>query len=435
MRLDLSNKAEYRLMLPIVLVYGSIIIFPAYGPILSLYSSETSALLLSTLFLFSFSAGIFLLPKFTKTLGGKLWRFISLSAIIMVLLFPALEISMQCFAMMLTGLFSARIVVLWSMDYLSENLTVSYGKFFTSILFLSYAILYVFNAISPSLHRSVAIFFPVFGFSVLFAVFGSNSKPVSGDMNLSNIPPVKYLFPVFIIYISAGITYSGIYPQIAQFAFFERYYNVLPFLAALPFAFWVHKKRNVKALLWTGISLLGFSFLFHIYELKAWNYIFIQTLLQAGWAFMNSFVWLFASNIARMNRNPFYFSSIIATFLLGTSVGSATFLALSRIFQSIHMTFISLLPLLCLLVFAQMIPNNLKNDMENFESQHIDVLTRREKEIFLMLLDNMKNRDIAEALSISPNTLKKHCGSIYRKLDVENKTELIRIYGYMKTAN
>ena len=431
----MSNKVEYRLMLPIVVIYGSIIIFPAYGPILSLYSSEASSLLLSTLFLFSFSAGIFLLPKFTKTLGGKLWMSVSLLAIILLLLFPALEISMQCFAMMLTGLFSARVVLLWSIDYISENLTVSYGKFFTSILFMSYAILYVFNAISPALHRSFAIFFPVLGFSALFAAFGSNPKPVSVNINLSNVPPVKYLFPVFLIYISAGITYSGIYPQIAQFAFYERYYNVLPFLAALPFAFWVHKKRNVKALLWTGISLLGFSFLFHIYELKTWNYLVIQTLLQAGWAFMNSFVWLFASNIARINRNPFYFSSMIATFLLGTSVGSAAFLAFSRIFPSIHMTFIGLIPLLGVLVFAQMIPSNLKNDMESFESQHIDVLTRREKEIFLMLLDNMKNKDIAEALNISPNTLKKHCGSIYRKLDVENKTELIKIYGYMKTAN
>src|SRR6056297_1724236 len=116
MQLNMSNKVEYRLMLPIVVIYGSIIIFPAYGPILSLYSSEASALLLSTLFLFSFSAGIFLLPKFTQTLGGKLWRFISLSAIIMLLLFPALEISMQGFAMVLTGLFSARVILLWSID-------------------------------------------------------------------------------------------------------------------------------------------------------------------------------------------------------------------------------------------------------------------------------------------------------------------------------
>ncbi|HKL10221.1 MAG TPA: helix-turn-helix transcriptional regulator [Clostridia bacterium] len=149
---------------------------------------------------------------------------------------------------------------------------------------------------------------------------------------------------------------------------------------------------------------------------------------------MNSFVWLFASDIARMNRNPFYFSSIIATFLLGASVGSAIYITLSGILPSINITFIGLLPILGVLVFTQTIPVNLKNDMENFESQSLNILTRREKEIFLMLLENMKNKDIAQSLNISPNTLKKHCGNIYRKLDVENKTELIKVYGYMKNA-
>ena len=431
---NMSNKVEYKLSLSIVLIYSSIIIFPAYGPILSLYVDQSSALLLSTLFLFSFSAGVFLLPKFTKALGGKLWRVISISAVILLLLFPSLEFFMQGFVMVLIGLFSSRVVLLWSINYLCENSSVSYGKFFTTILFQSYTLLYVFNAISPILNRAISIFFPVTGFSLLFVVFGSTSKPVAKNMDLAHVPPLKYLFPIFLIYISAGITYSGIYPEIAKFAFYDRYYNVLPFLASLPIVFFVHKKRNVKTLLWIGISLLGFSFLFNIYELQLWNYLIVQTLLQAGWAFMNSFVWLFASDIARMNRNPFYFSSIIATFLLGASVGSAIYITLSGILPSIHITFIGLLPLLGVLVFTQMIPANLKNDIKNFESQSLNILTMREKEIFLMLLENMKNKDIAQSLNISPNTLKKHCGNIYRKLDVENKTELIKVYGYMKNA-
>ena len=81
-----------------------------------------------------------------------------------------------------------------------------------------------------------------------------------------------------------------------------------------------------------------------------------------------------------------------------------------------------------------MIPNDLKRDIETFESSQIDSLTQREKEIFLLLLENMKNKDIAEKLRISPNTLKKHCGSIYKKLDMENKTELIKVYGNLKKA-
>jgi DNA-binding CsgD family transcriptional regulator len=262
----------------------------------------------------------------------------------------------------------------------------------------------------------------------------------SVDFSLSKVSkksaflPARYLFPIFIIYISAGITYAGIYPRISRFVFCERFYNVLPFLAALPFVNLVHKRRGLKALLWVGISLLGFSFLFQVFELCLWNYLVIQTLLQAGWAFMNSFVWIFASDLSRINHKPFYFSSILAAFLLGTSIGSAIYILIGNIFSTPHIAFIGLIPLLGVLVFTQMIPNDLKRDIETFESSQIDSLTQREKEIFLLLLENMKNKDIAEKLRISPNTLKKHCGSIYKKLDMENKTELIKVYGNLKKA-
>ncbi|HKL11613.1 MAG TPA: helix-turn-helix transcriptional regulator [Clostridia bacterium] len=434
MRLNISNKVEYKLIFLLALNYATIIVFPAFGPILGLYSDLETGLLLSTLFLFVFSAGIFLLPKFKTELNGKLWKVICLASIFMVLFFPAFGIMLKGMTMILAGLFTARALLIWSAEYLSNQLDLSYGKFFTSILFLSYATLYFFNVLSPDLPGSIAIFFPVAGFSLLLVLHVPNPKATRENMLPDTKVPSKYLFPIFVIYISAGITYAGIYPSIARFELYDRFYNVLPFLASLPFAYWTHKKRGVKALLWSGISLLGLSFLFHIYELRVWNYLIIQTLLQSGWAFMNTFVWIFASDIARINRNPYYFSSTIATFLMGTSIGSAFYILLCKVFPYPHISFLGLLPILGVLVFTQMIPDNLKDDIAVLESSQLEVLTQREKEIFLMLLDNMKNKDIAKSLNISPNTLKKHCGSIYRKLYVENKTGLIKVYGNMKNA-
>lgn len=434
MKLQYPNKSDYKLIFLMAVNYSAIIIFPAYGPILSLYASQDAGLLLSTLFLFSISANLVLLPRFHGFLASRPSELISLSSVVLVMLFPTVGFSIKVLTFLLLGFVSARFIILWSIAYLEAEIESPYSKFFTAMLFLSYAVLYAFNVLAPDLPKSAAVFPPAMGF-LLIAILSpaqKNRSPIVSKASLAI--PFRYLVPVFLVYISAGITYAGIYPVIDHFVMLERFYNVLPFLAALPAVFWVHQKFGPKALLLTGLSLLGFSFLFHVFDLSPWNYFMIQTLLQAGWAFMNSFVWIFASNISRINRNPFYFSSILAAFLSGTFIGSALFLGLSSFIGNLDLTFLGLVPLLGVLIFIQFIPNDLRTDMAAFESAQLEHLTQREKEIFLLLLNNMKGKEIAERLSISPNTLKKHCGKIYGKLEVENKTELIKVFGHMKKS-
>jgi LuxR family maltose regulon positive regulatory protein len=50
-------------------------------------------------------------------------------------------------------------------------------------------------------------------------------------------------------------------------------------------------------------------------------------------------------------------------------------------------------------------------------------LTDREQEILDLLAAGLTNREIADTLAISPETVKKHTGSIYGKLGVSNRTE------------
>jgi DNA-binding NarL/FixJ family response regulator len=52
-------------------------------------------------------------------------------------------------------------------------------------------------------------------------------------------------------------------------------------------------------------------------------------------------------------------------------------------------------------------------------------LTDRESEILSLLLKGSADRDIAESLSISEGTLKKHIQHIYRKLGISARWELI----------
>ena len=50
-------------------------------------------------------------------------------------------------------------------------------------------------------------------------------------------------------------------------------------------------------------------------------------------------------------------------------------------------------------------------------------LSQRELEVLALVAAGLTNREIAERLSISPETVKKHTTAIYGKLGVKNRTE------------
>ena len=55
----------------------------------------------------------------------------------------------------------------------------------------------------------------------------------------------------------------------------------------------------------------------------------------------------------------------------------------------------------------------------------IEALTEREHQVLVLICDGLSNRQIAEALIIAPNTVKKHTTNIYGKLDVSSRTQAI----------
>ena len=50
-------------------------------------------------------------------------------------------------------------------------------------------------------------------------------------------------------------------------------------------------------------------------------------------------------------------------------------------------------------------------------------LSTREREVLELIADGATNREIADALFLSPHTVKEYTSSLYRKLNVRNRAE------------
>jgi len=53
-------------------------------------------------------------------------------------------------------------------------------------------------------------------------------------------------------------------------------------------------------------------------------------------------------------------------------------------------------------------------------------ISKREAEILLLIHEGLSNQQIADKLFLSENTIKKHLSNIFRKLQVERRTEAIK---------
>ena len=81
---------------------------------------------------------------------------------------------------------------------------------------------------------------------------------------------------------------------------------------------------------------------------------------------------------------------------------------------------------------------NLLFQMSNHEKESLDPsakkissLTERERQVIALIAEGLKNRQIAERLFISPTTVTHHLSSIYSKLGVSDRLELV-IYAFAK---
>ncbi len=83
---------------------------------------------------------------------------------------------------------------------------------------------------------------------------------------------------------------------------------------------------------------------------------------------------------------------------------------------------------------AQTVSDEQIANIRYFEQSQIDVifenwndihsLSQREKEVLRLIMQNKKRKDIADELFVTESTIKKHTSSIFKKLNINNRSEL-----------
>ena len=68
-----------------------------------------------------------------------------------------------------------------------------------------------------------------------------------------------------------------------------------------------------------------------------------------------------------------------------------------------------------------------KRLIERMDAEELAQLTKRELEVLRLLAGGVRSKEIADRLFLSVRTVRFHLSNIFRKLDVETRTEAVRI--------
>lgn len=110
------------------------------------------------------------------------------------------------------------------------------------------------------------------------------------------------------------------------------------------------------------------------------------------------------------NENSTYFKDFRQQFPLKTNSNIITYILLGILFFSFGVAF-----------------NHLYNSRFKKKGNKLKLLSIQERKIFTLLKEGKSNKDISEACNIGISTVKSHVSSIYNKLDIKSRKEVLDI--------
>lgn len=434
------SKRHGRLIAVLGLAYASTIVFSMFGPAL-VRSIGPLAESLSLVALIV-HVGAFFLPFAPIELKPQSIQFVCFALLPFLAGFVWLPFAGQVAVVAAYAYASGRVGRIWTHVAYRQIRGDVRGRVVALSLGLAFMLLYIANAVIPSLMPWAAMTFPMATLGGC-ALLIRRLAPSPGALTSSKVPPMstnrrRFLF-LMLVYVAGGFSYAGIYPHFLPYAHIDRFYSVLPFVAAMIGAGLVLDLVSRQMAFIIGVCCLGMSFTFFAMPSTLTTYCVSQTFLQAGWAFVNAFGWCFSWDMARQAKDVRLFPRGIAAMLGGAALGTMCDLGFNMLGVESKAVFglVTFVPLFMGIVWLHsLVEASNKKERKKQELSPDDLaelpelatLTPRELEVCCQMVNGISVADIATRLFVSEPTVKTHASRVYKKLNIPSRRKEIQKY-------
>jgi DNA-binding CsgD family transcriptional regulator len=251
---------------------------------------------------------------------------------------------------------------------------------------------------------------------------------------------------IAVITINTGLMFQMINPAFAHIGWLSSWYWVVPYIAAIAIIRSLPPTFNRTYILYMAISMIGLSFIaFTVLNRSVLSYLVIETLLLGACGVNDLFWWSILGEMLDFGENPARIlgmglcANVFGVFvgeLMANLAAAGSSQVLSLVALTVVCAMFVILPPLhkqlsgflqesaFLIAFHALPPEEKKRTME--PAAPVAGLSERERQVIALLLKGRTYKMIAKELFLSENTVKTHIKNIYAKLNVRNKTELVK---------
>lgn len=236
-------------------------------------------------------------------------------------------------------------------------------------------------------------------------------------------------FTMFFVNIGGGVCQTLIFSEI-QNTFVNTFFVDLG-LYVFVFTILLFIRIKEEQLIMTiSLTLVGVGLL--IFIIYKNNPVPTYLITSTAYLWIDIVLWTMIGKVGRMFGKPLpVFFAVMGSNLLAVFIGSMLGRSLNHSLEEIYLSIsISAISILLAFSFKSILERHFDKSFScfqklNFNIPDAGIFTDKEREILAAMLQGLKNKEIAEMVNISENTLKTHARNIYIKANVKNKKELI----------
>ncbi|MGF7184913.1 DNA-binding CsgD family transcriptional regulator/MFS family permease [Desulfitispora alkaliphila] len=459
----INRKYDRYVVLTLGIYFGWLLTFPFYGPVLhqSIEFYQTNDYPLASIFTFSHAI--------TLILGGLIlnnvsrWRQIMLTGLIASLVTSIVLIfappTIWALGMAILGASASLYLLGWSCIYSFGIPSMGHLKKVALMIIIANIIYIAFNSLAPFMHPSLLIALALIPLvAVLIFQLLNPITLKSENISLSKGEPAHLpislviFFCVFVLglYLNGGLMYTIMLPLLTEGL--PSYVKFVPYIGVLLIMYYFGERLQHFFSVYIGLSLMGLAFVaFALFDKTLLGLMVTSSLIEASFAFIDLFVWTSLGTLVLIYGAPYrFFGLVIGSMALSIIIGdlaSSRILLVEENYRLFTAIFAAAAIFFTFLIapwlnermnrdFSQQFTDQKEDEDDNNADDNNPLntlltqllpeqqLTPREVEVVSLILQGMKNKEIAAELFISENTLKTHLKNIYNKFGITQKIDL-----------